>query len=159
LFGAEEYIANYVETKVVGRLILIWLSDRLVPYGVHRLERSFLSFICVRSAKTVYFLDQNGGNTMNAVIRTYSGKGATELFDVLEKHKKDVETLMRSVKGFSSYSLIRTGDGGMSVTVCQDKAGIGESGQKAKDWIGKNASSVEAPAPTVAEGSVILQLN
>jgi len=37
---------------------------------------------------------------MDAVVRTYSGKGAKELFDVLEKHKKDVETLMRSVTGF-----------------------------------------------------------
>ena len=96
---------------------------------------------------------------MDAVVRTYSGKGATELFDVLEKHKKDVETLMRSVKGFSSYSLIRTGDGGMSVTVCNDKAGIDESGDKAKDWIGKNAPSVGAAAPKVSEGNVILQLS
>lgn len=96
---------------------------------------------------------------MDAVVRTYSGKGASELFDVLEKHKNDVESLMRSVKGFSSYSLIRTGDGGMSVTVCHDKAGIDESGQKAKDWIGKNAPGVAAAAPTVSGGNVILQLN
>ncbi len=96
---------------------------------------------------------------MEAVVRTYSGKGATELFDVLEKHKKDVENLIRSVKGFSSYSLIRTGDGGMSITVCSDKAGVNESGEKAKDWIGKNAPAVDAGAPKVSEGSVILQLS
>ena len=30
---------------------------------------------------------------MHAVIRTYSGKGAKELFDVLEKRKADVEKL------------------------------------------------------------------
>jgi hypothetical protein len=96
---------------------------------------------------------------MDAAIRTYSGKGAKELFDVLETHKKDVEGLMRSVKGFSSYSLIRTGDGGTSVTVCHDKAGVDESIQKAKDWIGKNAPSVGASAPKVSEGHVILQLN
>ena len=96
---------------------------------------------------------------MQAVVRTYSGNGASDLFDVLEKHKKDVEDLMRSVKGFSSYSLIRTSDGGMSVTVCQDKAGIDESAQGAKDWIAKNASNVVAAAPSVSEGSVILQLN
>ena len=96
---------------------------------------------------------------MDAVIRTYSGKGAKELFDVLEKHKKDVETLMRSVSGFSDYSLIRTGEGGISVTVCRDKAGIDESAQKAKDWIAKNASEVGSAAPRVSEGSVILQLH
>ncbi len=96
---------------------------------------------------------------MEAVIRTYSGKGAAELFDVLEKHKKDVENLIRSVKGFSSYSLIRTSDGGMSITVCGDKAGLDESGQKAKDWIGENAPGVDAAAPEVSGGSVILQLS
>jgi hypothetical protein len=96
---------------------------------------------------------------MDAVVRTYSGKGAKELFDVLEKHKKDVEALMRSVSGFSDYSLIRTDDGGVSVTVCRDKAGLKESAEKAKDWIAKNASGTGASAPKVAEGPVILQLH
>jgi len=95
---------------------------------------------------------------MHAVIRTYSGQGAKELFDLLEKRKSDVENLIRSVKGFVSYSLIRADDGGTSVTVCQDKAGADESIQKAKDWIGKNGSGIGASAPKVSEGSVILQL-
>jgi hypothetical protein len=95
---------------------------------------------------------------MHAVIRNYSGKGAKELFDLLEKRKTDVESLIRSVKGFINYSLIRTDDGGISVTVCRDKAGTDESVQKAKDWIGKNASNIHASAPKVAEGAVILQL-
>ena len=56
---------------------------------------------------------------MHAVVRTYSGEGAKELFDLLEKRKSDVESLIRTVKGFVSYSLVRTADGGISVTVCQ----------------------------------------
>ncbi len=95
---------------------------------------------------------------MHAVIRTYSGKGAKELFDLLEKRKSDVEGLMRSVKGFVSYFLLRTGDGGISVTVCQDKMGIDDSVQKAKEWIGKNASNIGAGPPKVTEGRVILQV-
>ena len=51
---------------------------------------------------------------MEVVIRTYSGNGAKELFDVLEKNKADVESLIRSVKGFVSYTLARSGDGGFS---------------------------------------------
>ena len=70
---------------------------------------------------------------MHAVVRTYSGKGAKELFDVLEKRKSDVEKLMRSVKGFVSYSLVRTADGGFSVSIAQDKAGADESVKKARD--------------------------
>ena len=95
---------------------------------------------------------------MHAVIRTYSGKGAKELFDLLEVRKTDIENLMRPVSGFMSYSLIRTDEGGVSVTVCQDKAGTDESIQKAKDWIGKNGSSIGAGAPKVSEGAVILHL-
>ena len=37
---------------------------------------------------------------MHTVVRTYSGKGAAELFDLLEKRKADVEREMRAVKGF-----------------------------------------------------------
>ncbi len=95
---------------------------------------------------------------MHAVIRTYSGEGAKELFDLLEKRKPDVESLIRSVRGFVSYALVRTGDGGISVTVCQDKADADESVQKAKEWIETNASDIGASAPKVSEGPIILHL-
>jgi hypothetical protein len=96
---------------------------------------------------------------MHAVVRTYSSAGAKKLFDMLEERKKDVEDLIRPIKGFVSYSLIRTADGGVSVTVCQDKAGTEESLRVAADWIRQNAPGTGANAPTVLEGSVILQLS
>lgn len=95
---------------------------------------------------------------MQVIIRKYSGKGATGLFDVLEKHAADLQPLMRSVKGFVSYTLARSGGGGFSVTVCQDQAGIDESVQKAKDWIAKNAGNTGAAAPEVSVGNVIVHL-
>jgi restriction endonuclease Mrr len=95
---------------------------------------------------------------MHAVIRTYSGKGAKELFDVLERHKADVESVMRPIKGFVSYTAARTGDGGVTVTVCQDKAGTDESIAKARGWVAQNAASLGAAAPTVSEGSVVIHV-
>jgi restriction endonuclease Mrr len=95
---------------------------------------------------------------MHTVVRRYSGKGANELFDVLEKHTADVEQLMRTVKGFVSYTLARAGDGGFSVTVCQDKAGADESVQKAKDWVAKNGGAGAAAALELLEGTVLLHL-
>jgi restriction endonuclease Mrr len=92
------------------------------------------------------------------VIRTYSGKGSKELFDVLEMNTADVEELFRSVRGFVGYALTRSGDGGFSVTVCQDKSGIDESVQKAKDWIAKNAASTGVAEADVSEGEVIVYL-
>jgi restriction endonuclease Mrr len=98
-------------------------------------------------------------NLMHAVVRSYSGTGAKELFDLLEARKGEVESLIRSVTGFVAYSLIRTGDGGISVTVCQDKAGTDESLQLAKNWIQENAVDLDTSAPSVSEGSVIVQLS
>jgi hypothetical protein len=95
---------------------------------------------------------------MHAVVRMYSGAGGKKLIDVLDERKKEVEALIRPVKGFVSYSLIRTADGGASVTVCEDKAGTDQSLQVARDWIAKNASNTGASAPTVLEGSVLLHL-
>jgi hypothetical protein len=102
---------------------------------------------------------KRGGVVMHAVVRTYSGQGAKELIDLLEKRKADVERLIRGVHGFCGYSLIRTADGGVSVTVCQDKAGADESLRVARDWIKQNAANVSTQPPVVAEGTVILQLS
>jgi hypothetical protein len=54
--------------------------------------------------------------------------------------------------------LLRSGDGGVSVTVCKDKAGADESLKVARDWIQKNASNTGASPSAVMEGSVILQI-
>ena len=95
---------------------------------------------------------------MHAVVRNYSGAGAKQLFDVLEQRKAEVETTLRKVHGLMSYTLLRSGDGGMSITVCEDKAGADESVKVAREWIKNNASNIQASPPAVTEGSVILQI-
>jgi hypothetical protein len=95
---------------------------------------------------------------MHAVVRTFHGAGAKQLFDLLETRKGDVEALMRGIKGFASYTLMRTDDGGLSVTVCQDKAGTDQSVDLARDWVKKNAAGTGVGSPTYTEGSVILHL-
>ena len=57
-----------------------------------------------------------------------------------------------------SYTLARSGDGGFSVTVCQDKAGIDESVENARGWITKNAASTGVAAPKISEGSVVIHV-
>ena len=95
---------------------------------------------------------------MHTVVRSYSGKGAAELLDLLATRKADVEREMRAVKGFVSYVLVRTSDGGFSVTTCQDKSGVDDSLKRAKDWIQKNAGSTDVAPPKVSEGSVLIHL-
>ena len=74
----------------------------------------------------------------------------------LERNKfpGDPEALTR----FRMLLLFRTGDGGISVTVCQDKAGTDESVQVAADWIRQNITTQSNP-PVISEGSTIVQFN
>jgi hypothetical protein len=69
-----------------------------------------------------------------------------------------VEELMRSVKGFVAFTLARSSDGGFSVTVCEDMAGVDESVQKAKGWIAMNADSTGVAEAKISQGSVIVYL-
>jgi hypothetical protein len=99
-----------------------------------------------------------GETIMDVVVRTYSGKGSKELFSLLEERKEEIEKLLRSTKGFVSYTLARSSesDGGLSMTVCQDKAGIDESVSTAKEWIAKNAAHIGVDAPKVSVGKIII---
>jgi hypothetical protein len=93
---------------------------------------------------------------MEVIIRKYSGRGAKELLDLLEKRAAEVESMLRSVNGFETYTLARAGDGGFSITVCRDRSGIEESNRKAKDWIATNAGNLGVAAPETVIGSVVV---
>jgi len=93
---------------------------------------------------------------MYAVVRSYSGQGASELLDLLGQREDDVKSLISGVPGFVSYAAFRSGDGGMTVTICQDKAGTDESSRRAADWVKENVSTTGNP-PVITEGSTVLQ--
>jgi hypothetical protein len=100
----------------------------------------------------------DGKTVMHAVMRDYSGNGAKKFFELLESKKAEVKDVLMPIKGFVSYSLVRTARGGFSVTICQDKTGTDESVRVAREWIAKNAGDAGAAEPTVLEGTVILHL-
>ena len=93
---------------------------------------------------------------MYAVLRSYSGQGASELFDLLGQREEDVRALISGVPGFVSYAAVRSGDGGVTVTVCEDKAGTDESSRRAAEWVKENVSTTIDP-PTITEGDTVLQ--
>jgi hypothetical protein len=95
---------------------------------------------------------------MHAVVRSYSGQGAAELFDLLGQREEDVKALISGVPGFVTYSAVRTGDGGVTVTVCEDKAGTDESSQRAAQWVSENLSGNATP-PAISEGDTVLQFS
>ena len=93
---------------------------------------------------------------MYVVVRSYSEQGASALFDLLGEREDDVKTLIGGVPGFVSYAAFRSGDGGMTVTICQDKVGTDESSQRAAAWVKENVSAPVSP-PVTTEGSTILE--
>ena len=94
---------------------------------------------------------------MHAVIRHY--KGNTQLMDELARRTDDVEQLIRGVPGFVSYCLVRTADGGFSVSIYQDQAGTEESTRRAAEWIQQTVPQAAGSPPEVIEGEAFLQFS
>ena len=90
---------------------------------------------------------------MYGVIRRYTG--SPEIFEQLVQNQSEVEQLIRGVPGFVAYYVIRSGDGGATVTVCQDQAGTTESVRVAADWVRRRAPSAVGSPPQVTEGEVL----
>lgn len=93
---------------------------------------------------------------MYVVVRSYSGPGASDLFDLLAQREEQVKSLISGVPGFVSYAAFRSGDGGMTVTTCLDKVGTDESSQRAAAWVKENVTATVI-SPAITEGSTILQ--
>ncbi len=93
---------------------------------------------------------------MHVVIRSYSGQGASELFDLAGQRAEDLKTIISGAPGFVSFAAFRTEGGGVAVTVCQDKTGTDESSRRAAEWVEKNVSTTVDP-PSITEGSTFLQ--
>lgn len=93
---------------------------------------------------------------MYVVVRSYSGQGASELFDLLGQREEDVKELIGGVPGFVRYAAFRSGEGGVTVTICEDKEGTDESSRRAAGWVKENVTGTVDP-PTITEGSTVLE--
>jgi hypothetical protein len=86
-------------------------------------------------------------------------QGNAQLMDELARRTDEVEQLIRDVSGFVSYSLVRTADGGFSVSVFEERAGTEESSRRAADWIRQNAPQVAGSPPEIIKGEAFLQFS
>jgi len=91
---------------------------------------------------------------MYVVVRRY--RAATQLMDALEANQSDIERLLHDVRGFLAYYLVRSGDGGVSITVCEDRAGAEESNLLAADWITEHALGLPGHVPEITEGEAAI---
>jgi heme-degrading monooxygenase HmoA len=90
---------------------------------------------------------------MYAVVRRY--KAGSEVIDEVVRKRADVEQLISGVPGFIAYYVVRTSDGGATITICEDQAGTQESIRRAADWVRQNVPAASTP-PEITEGEVPL---
>lgn len=96
---------------------------------------------------------------MHTVIRTYSGKGAGETIDLIIASKKDIKKIMHAVKGFISYSIIKTETGGFTITVSKNEKASDAITAAAREWVVAHAGHLKAKAPKIAGGKVSMHFD
>ena len=91
---------------------------------------------------------------MHTVVRHY--KGSSKLIDELVNREADVRRLIGEVDGFVAYYLIRTDDGGASISVYRDAAGTAESTKRAAAYLKENLDGVAAGPPEIIDGESVI---
>jgi hypothetical protein len=90
---------------------------------------------------------------MYATVRSY---GPSDLVNELRRNEEVVKSLIGSVAGFRAYYLVATpGGGAVSITICDDQAGVEESNAVAAGWIRENLAGMTIPPPSISAGEVV----
>ncbi|HEY3400622.1 MAG TPA: hypothetical protein VGK03_08325 [Geothrix sp.] len=92
---------------------------------------------------------------MHSVIRGYVG--SQNLADELKKQARNIEMEISSVPGFIAYYLLKTEDGAVAVTVCEDRRSCAESTLRAAAWLSRNRPDLRLDPPHLVEGEVAFQ--
>ena len=95
-------------------------------------------------------------NPMFASIRKYSG--APQLSEELFKHQDEIKSVLRPIPGFHAYYLVKTADGALAVTVCEQKVGADESNRVEATWIKDKLPTFANRAPEITTGEVRIEL-
>ena len=94
---------------------------------------------------------------MHTVVRHY--KGSSKLMDELATREDEIRELITTVDGFIAYYLIRTDDGGASISVFRDGAGTAESTKRAAAYIKENLDGIAAGPPEIIEGESFINFS
>lgn len=90
---------------------------------------------------------------MHATVRWYPD---SSLADALAARADEIRLVIGDVPGFQAYYLVKSDQGTLSVTVCDDEAGTAASNQVAADWLRTNLPDLAAGAPKIAAGQVVV---
>jgi hypothetical protein len=93
---------------------------------------------------------------MYASIRQYRVVG--DAGEVARRAQDGFTPIVREVPGFSAWYLVDGGDGSLvTVTLCDDQAGVEESVNRAAGWVRDNIAEFMESSPTITNGEVTAQ--
>jgi hypothetical protein len=84
----------------------------------------------------------------HVVVRLFGNPVPT----LLRENEAEIREMMTGVPGFRAYSVIDTGAGGVSITVCDDKASIDEVARHMVAWVQAKLPDVAPPQIIEGEG-------
>ena len=74
-------------------------------------------------------------------------------------HKMAVRELISQTPGFHAYYLIKTGDGAVSMTVCENRSGAEESNRAEATWLKDKLPTFATRPPEITTGELRIHLN
>ena len=86
---------------------------------------------------------------MFASIRKYKSNSPDEL---IRRAREGFVPIISKAPGFVAYYLVKAGNGGVSVSVFETKAGAEESDRMAATWVKANVASLVSGPPEITEG-------
>ena len=92
-----------------------------------------------------------------ASIRKYSS--APTLADELSKKQDEIKTALKVISGFHSYYLMKTGDGAVSVTLCENRNGADESNRVEATWLKDKFPTFASRPPEITIGDLRIELS
>jgi hypothetical protein len=92
---------------------------------------------------------------MYGVIRKYRVSDVDEL---ARRVQNEFIPLVSGVPGFKAYYVLDAGDGtAASITICEDKAGVDASTDRAKEWVAERVASLIESGPEVTAGELVVE--
>jgi hypothetical protein len=92
-----------------------------------------------------------------ASIRKYSS--APTLADELSKKQDEIKTALKVISGFHAYYLMKTGDGAVSVTLCENRNGADESNRIEATWLKDKFPTFATRPPEITIGELRIELS
>jgi len=91
---------------------------------------------------------------MYASVRRYTANPGVA--DKFAARRTDIEKVIKTTPGLIAYYMLKTTDGAVTVTVCDNQTGAEASNRIAADWIKQNMPTIVTKPPEIYAGDIVI---